>query len=104
MEISKEMYYKELAHALQSLRSHETSVGKLEAQKAGRVHGAVLVPVQSAETRRADGVSSRLKARKLKIQEEPIAQFKGMETLIPQLKAFRPKEFLLTPGSLTVCV
>lgn len=56
MEISKEMYYKELAHALQSLRSPETSVGKLEAQKAGRVHGAVLVPVQSAATRRAVGV------------------------------------------------
>lgn len=104
MEISKEMYYKELAHALQSLRSPKTSVGKLEAQKVGRVHGAVLVPVQSAETRRADGVSSRLKARELKIQEEPVAQFEGMETLIPQLKAIRQKEFLLTPGGLSVCV
>ena len=89
------MYYR----VWEVLRPHLAN----EIQKQG-MHGALLVPVQSAETRRADAVSSRLEAGKLKIQEETIAQFKGTETLISQLKATRQKELLLTPGSLSVCV
>ena len=103
MEISKEMYYKELAQRItESEKSWDLSWQTRSRSRESAC--AVLGPVQSAETRRADAVSSRLKAGKLKIQEETIAQFKGTETLISQLKAIRQKEFLLTPGSLSVCV
>ena len=49
VEISKEIDYEELAHALQSLRSPKISVGKLEAWKGRRMDGIVLDSVQRAE-------------------------------------------------------